>query len=127
MKAMYRLLPVFFLSATASAKITPNATIEVVNSKVEAHSVYDQGRKIEVTLEGNYPDSCFKPAEAKVTRAGNEIFITDQAVVLENRLCTEALVPFQRTIDLGDLPRGIYDLYSHDGRAFRQATRIEVR
>lgn len=129
------ILAIFLLSVSLLLQPNANAAsgpedevlIEVVPSEVKARDVYYHSEKVEISLEGIFPNSCYQPSAAQVTRSEGKILVTDTATFYGDRLCTTALVPYRKSVEVGTLPAGTYDLYINDGGRFRPATKITVQ
>ncbi|HEV8241244.1 MAG TPA: HAD family acid phosphatase [Thermoanaerobaculia bacterium] len=66
--------------------------------------------KLRVTIRGNLADGCTKLQEPQVTRQRRAFHIALPATREKGRMCTEALVPFERAVPVSitGLPSGTY-------------------
>jgi hypothetical protein len=73
---------------------------------------FDDYDNAQVIVRGYMPNTCYKiaPPLAHVDQANQTIYIAAQAYPTKQALCSEMLVSFSQTIDLGRLPAGNYQV-----------------
>ena len=93
-----------------SSGTTPN-TVTVAIQKAFIPEGFDDNDRTQVTVEGFFPNTCYKvgPYATKVDPKTRTITIQQQAYHY-NGVCLQMLVPFNQTIDLGLVSAGDYSL-----------------
>lgn len=88
----------------------PN-TVTVAIQKAFIPEGFDDNDRTQVTVEGFFPNTCYKvgPYATKVDPKTRTITIQQQAYHY-NGVCLQMLVPFNQTIDLGIITAGEYSL-----------------
>ena len=67
---------------------------------------------VSVTIFGNLPNGCATLGDVKQAINGDTVVLTVEAVTPADQICTQALVPFEQSVDLdlATLPSGTYNL-----------------
>lgn len=86
-----------------------NANITTVYTPVG----FDDNDNAQIIVEGELPNTCYKvgPSRVRVDR-DNQVIQFQQLVFRYNGLCLEVKTPFVKTIDIGVLPEGRYQVVS---------------
>lgn len=73
---------------------------------------FDSNDQVEVTLEGRFSSSCWRPADIQVAvdHDKKEAYIGPAAYKYPQLLCAQMVLPFDRTVNLGLLQKGDYKL-----------------
>ena len=85
---------------------------------------YDDNDSVQIIGEGAYANSCYHNAETrvKVNHFDKTIFLEPMAYKYSG-YCLQVIIPFHRTVDLGILQSGTYQIYQvTDGRRLGQIT-----
>jgi len=98
------------MADTISPETTPN-TVTVSIQRAFIPQGFDDNDRTQVTVEGFFPNTCYKvgPYATKVDPMSQTITIQQQAYQY-NGVCLQMLVPFNQTIDLGLVSAGEYKL-----------------
>jgi hypothetical protein len=72
---------------------------------------FDSNDNAQLVIEGEFPNTCYRPSTPKVTvdEASRTITVEAQAYFYEG-FCLQILVPFDQTVDLGILTAGKYSV-----------------
>ncbi|MFM8314018.1 MAG: hypothetical protein ACKOA8_07000, partial [Deltaproteobacteria bacterium] len=103
-------------SLAVRADVTPKEilpkTITVDLQKAYIPKGYDDNDRVQLVVEGQFPNSCYKvgPYATKVDPKTRTIHIQQQAY-LYNGTCIQMLVPFSQVVDLGIIKQGQYKLF----------------
>ena len=90
---------------------------------------YDTLDSSEVVVEGILPNGCHRIPKTSYTVKGNTIFIEVTSLVYNqpNTFCPEVILPFIKTVDVGVLPKGKYDVVVNNGTSFEKQSTFKVR
>lgn len=117
MKAVESVLAVFLLlfatgSSQAWAVVSRPVLVKHLPEKVFVPMGFDDNDDVQIVLEGTFPDTCYKvgPVTAVVDRENRKILLQAQAYHYPNCWCIQVRVPYLKTVSLGVLPTGEYDL-----------------
>lgn len=107
-------LPLIILGCTSAALAENKDTVPVVTT--EFHTIYvpggfDSNDRIQLVGEGVYPNTCYRPAQTRVSVVpqAREIRISTSSYQYEGN-CLQVIVPFDQTLDLGILEAGTYKI-----------------
>ncbi len=77
---------------------------------------FDSNDNVQVVLDGTYPNTCYKVSEpsVKVDKAAGRVDVYDKALYYKGAICLYMLVPYYKTVNLGVLPEGQYNVFVHD-------------
>lgn len=87
--------------------------VSVLPSSVAVNQrIFREGDSVTVAINDEYPNLCYRPApvNADVDLNLNQIILTDRAFLKKGGFCALIAKPESRTIDLGRLPTGTYEL-----------------
>lgn len=72
---------------------------------------YDSNDRVEIVVEGYFPNSCYRlgPIETEVNTKKNEIKIFQSAYVYQG-VCLRMIVPFHQVVQLGLMEKGDYKI-----------------
>lgn len=78
---------------------------------------FDDNDEVVVTLEGYLPSTCYQIANIEVTKdlATRQIVLQQMAYVVATT-CSQIIIPFVTTVNLGRLPAGSYAVRTRDGQ-----------
>ena len=98
------------MADVVSPDTTPN-TVTVAIQKAFIPEGFDDNDRTQVTVEGFFPNTCYKvgPYATKIDPMTRTITVQQQAYQY-NGVCLQMLVPFTQTIDLGLVNAGDYKL-----------------
>jgi hypothetical protein len=77
---------------------------------------FDEINRTQVTVEGVFPDTCYRVSHHRVQIDGKKITVTQEANRYKG-VCADMLVPFSQVVDLGILQMGDYSVV--DGKTGR--------
>lgn len=74
---------------------------------------FDDNDNSQVTISGQYPNSCYQvgPSRVRVNTDKKSVFVEDQVYKFSKGPCLQMLVDYVKTIDLGLLEKGKYQLF----------------
>lgn len=77
---------------------------------------FDNNDNAQIVLHSEYPNTCYKvgPTTHVVDPDAGKITIRDSAYFYDGFYCLMMLVPYQKTVDLGPVPAGTYDVVVED-------------
>lgn len=120
------LLSIFFV--TNSNAITKTQK-ELPIDRIYSPRGYDSLDSAEIVISGYLPNRCYKEPRVEVERYDNIIEI--KAIIEKpkqsNTFCPEAIVPFVKTVDLGVLDVGIYNIKYKSNKQTNQYVQFIVR
>lgn len=104
------LLPLIFLLSSAYAS-TPVEVITPVKN-VYSPKGFDSNDSSQIVISGYLPNLCHKSPKATFRVDNDKVFVTVTSLLYSesNPFCAEVLVPFLKTLDLGKLEKGTYDI-----------------
>jgi hypothetical protein len=99
------------LANAQDAPVKPNL-INLPPQYVFAPQGYDDNDNVQITISGDLPSTCFKsgPATAEVDAKQKTITIKNQSYFYSGCWCLYVSMPFTKTIDVGVLPAGEYNI-----------------
>jgi hypothetical protein len=112
------------LVATAALLVTPlfaqaaaPEKTPAVYNKVFVPMGFDSNDQVQIVGTGTFENGCYRAADssAKVDEAAKRITIS-AAAYKYNGLCLQMVLPFERTIEVGIVPAGEYEIVQ-DGKA----------
>ncbi|HAR41793.1 MAG TPA: hypothetical protein DCS07_04065 [Bdellovibrionales bacterium] len=88
--------------------------VEPVEARI--NPVYDENEPVRIELAELFPNFCYRPApvETRVEIETGRIVLTDFAFVRNGDFCTMAVRPHSRSVEVGVLPEGRYELWLAD-------------
>ncbi len=93
-----------------------------------ANATFHQvGARGQVTLSGNFPQSCWQIGKVKVTHQSDVIELWPLTKVDSSSTCIDGSYPFLKAIDVGQLAKGRYLLYVRSLDSKDVANLIDVR
>lgn len=97
--------------------------------KVYSPRGYDTEDSAELVIEGVLPDSCHKNPKTDVSINGKNIEVNVSALNYgpEDKYCAEVILPFIKTINLGLLEKGQYNVIVNDDTPFQRNTRFRIQ
>ena len=113
MKSMTKVLFLALIAMPAMAM-----ALELINyapSGVFTPVGFDSNDNSQVVLAGTFPNTCYKVSEPKVTvdKLNKRVYVQDRAVYHKG-LCLYMLVPYYKTVNLGVLEAGDYEIMLGD-------------
>lgn len=98
------------VSLTAKAQLEP-VKVPFTFSKMYAPSGFDSNDIVQIVGEGVFKNACYRHAETKVIVNDESRTVTIEAAAYEySGLCLQVIVPFERTVDIGILKSGKWDI-----------------
>lgn len=108
------------------------AAVEEINftpNQVFAPVGFDNNDNAQIVLDGVFPNTCYKVADAdvKIDKKRFKIEVREKALYYKGSVCLYMLVPYFKTLNLGVLAEGQYQIRvrQSDGRLVK-AGRLEV-
>ena len=103
---------------------TPTEVLTPINN-IYTPKGFDSNDNAEVVLTGYLPNLCHKSPKTRVEIDGNTINVTVTSLkyTASNPYCNQVLVPFLKTLDLGILEKGKYEIVVN-GESTHQHKRI---
>lgn len=107
-------------SQTPSVKQEPSQ-VGVLFSKVYIPVGFDSNDHVQVVGEGQFMNSCYRPANVTVNVDQAKKTITLGPVAYKyNGLCLQVILPFDRVVDVGVLQAGNWQIVQTDGKQIGQ-------
>ncbi len=109
-------LPILLVSlwygamSEASAGKPPMQEAELTVSDISLDSEFKTASAIQLTISGVFPSGCYSWARADIKNVGENKIEVRAIAQVANKMCTMALIPFQRQAELGPLKPGSYEL-----------------
>ncbi len=101
---------VSLFSVTSHAQLEP-VKVPFTFSKMYAPNGFDSNDMVQIVGEGVFKNACYRHAETKVIVDDTSRTVTIEAAAYEySGLCLQVLVPFERTVDIGILKSGKWDI-----------------
>lgn len=101
------------LSAIGAYAATPIPELVTVSPEhLFAPMGFDNNDITQLTIAGQMRNTCFKagPPEVRVDQEAKKIYVHDQAYYYSSGWCLQMIVPYVKTIDLGILAAGSYEI-----------------
>lgn len=120
---MKKLIYSTLIAAIGFAPVLVNAgnveTIDYAPTTVFTIKGFDSNDNSQLVLDGLFPNTCYKVSETSVIvdKANKRIDVKDKAYHYKGGVCLYMLVPYFKTVNLGMLPEGAYDVFVHDRTA----------
>lgn len=114
------------VNADSLLPTTPD-TVTVSFNKVYVPAGFDDNDRTQITVEGIFPNTCYKvgPYATKVDPTTRTITVQQQAYRYQG-VCLQVLVPYYQTIDLGLVPQGNYKIIDAANGSALSAIRIDT-
>lgn len=123
------LISVFCLTGVFADSLQPTTpeTITVSFNKVYVPVGFDDNDRTQVTIEGAFPNTCYKvgPYATKVDPTTRTITVQQQAYHYQG-VCLQVMVPFYQVIDLGLVPHGDYKIVDAANGSSLSGIRIDT-
>lgn len=108
---MLQLLMITFVSfwiSIASAQTEPILLPTSFNA-IYAPNGFDSNDNVQLIGEGLFPNTCYRPAPAKVSVDSDRKLISLTPMAYQyNGMCLQVILPYERVIDIGILKAGTY-------------------
>lgn len=118
-------ISLFITTLTAFANTEP--TVKVAPTKhIYAPHGFDSNDELEVVVEGYLPDLCHQSPTTEVRVIGRSILIEASSLHYENTACPQVVLPFLKTVKVGVLPAGDYNVFVNKGTRFEKQATIAV-
>jgi hypothetical protein len=101
----------------------------ITPEKVFTPAGFDSNDHSQIIVAGSYRNTCYKvaPDEATVDADKFKIYVRSRAYFYDGCFCAMVLVPYVKTIELGVLKAGKYDVYFEDATgAMKQTSSLNV-
>lgn len=110
--------------AQTNVKSEPSQ-VGVTFSKIYVPVGFDSNDHVQFVGEGTFKNSCYRPAATTVAVDNASKTIKVGPVAYEyNGLCLQVILPFERVVDVGVLPAGLWQVVLTDGKKLGE---IEVK
>lgn len=112
MKTLKKLVVLAIVALAAAANASTPIEKMVPVDHVYIPSGFDSNDNVEVVVTGFLPNLCHKSPAAKVVMNGGKVDIkmTSLYYHASNPYCPEMVVPFTKTVSLGVMDKGLYDI-----------------
>ena len=119
------------LMLVAGTSFADDRSFEPVLRSIKPENVFvptgfDNNDNSQIVLAGNYANTCYKvgPTSASVDHDKRRITVDSQAYFFDGCFCAMVLVPYTKTIDLGILTAGQYDIFVQSEAGETQKTGV---
>ncbi len=114
MKSLVIFLTVFLLQM--HVKAAPVDVLDIAPQHIFTLNGFDSNDNAQLVLTGIFPNTCYKVSETKVRvdKVNHRIDINDKAFHYNGTICMMMLVNYSKSVNLGVLSPGLYDIYVHD-------------
>jgi len=120
-----------FSLALALASVSHAADPTLVGatfSRIFVPGGFDSNDHVQFVGEGMFRNTCYRPAPGAVSVNEEQKTITVGAVAYEYKgFCLQVILPFQRTVDVGILKAGRYQVFQDNGRGQQALGEINIR
>jgi hypothetical protein len=99
-------------SSLATVALAEDTLVPVAADRVFVPTGFDDNDSVQVVVDGNLSNSCYKAAAGEFTidTETHTILLTPMARVSDSAACLQVLVPYTYVYELGVLPRGDYSI-----------------
>jgi hypothetical protein len=131
MKSLLTFFSIALLGAQLSFgdQLLPTApeTVTVAFAKVFVPSGFDDNDRTQITIEGVFPNTCYKvgPYATQIDLKTRTITIQQQAYRYQG-ICLQVVVPFHQVVDLGLIPQGEYKIVDSASGSALSVIRIDI-
>jgi hypothetical protein len=124
MKALILLLALFSLVSYAGTPVKTLVPVDDVYSPIG----FDSNDNSEVIVSGWLPNLCHKTPMTKSEIKDGKIHITVTALKYDNTnpFCPEMIVPFVKSVDVGILDKGIYEIVVNGKTPYQKNSKIKI-
>ncbi len=101
---------------------------EIPVQKVYTPEGFNSNENSQIVVTGTLPNLCHKSPLVKkqITDKEIKIELTSLSYDVTNTYCPEAILPFEKTIDLGELEEGNYNVVINEGTQVQQEEKLIV-
>lgn len=117
-----------FLSLTSS--IAYSSTMKMVPiDHIYIPQGFDSNDNVEIVVTGYLPNLCYKSPKALVQIRERNIFVTIKSIFFKNSnpYCPEMIVPFNKTVDIGALDKGKYNIIINKNTEYEKIDDIRIK
>lgn len=127
MNTKFLAIIVFFYSAAVVASTPVNKVIPVEN--IFSPRGYDTLDSSEIVIKGYLPNACHKVPKITHRVEGNNVYVKVTSLYYgqPNTFCPEVIYPFIKTIDLGLLDKGKYNVFVNKDTVYEKQTIFNVK
>src|SRR4051812_31719710 len=99
-------------SVRPTVEVLTPGTLNVIPDRVFAPLGFDDNDNIQIVLDGQLADTCYKlgPTHVRIDQATHKILVRQSAFYYSGAWCAEVRIPYVQTVNLGILPAGNYEI-----------------